>query len=403
MSPDRKETKVCVVGLGYTGLPTATILASSGYTVHGVDVKPDVIELINSGHAPMTEPDLDMLLQAALSTGRFRAYAEPSEAEVYILCVPTPCNADHSADLTFVMDATQSIARFVKPGDIVVLESTSPPGTTDQVAKLLYMESNVPAGSLHVAHAPERVLPGRVLREVVENDRVIGGVDKSSTEKTIEFYSTFVSGELHGTDAKTAEVVKLVENASRDVNIAFANELSMIADDLGLDIWEIIEIANRHPRVNLLRPGPGVGGHCIAVDPWFLVSSAPDHSELIRTARTVNDGKPAWVVERIKRRAERFRSPRIACFGLAYKANVNDFRESPALKIVDGVSAANIGKVAVVEPHLDRHDTFHLATVDKAVEWADILVFLVAHDEFKRIPPQALDEKSIIDACGLFR
>lgn len=402
---DEKESpkRVCVVGLGYTGLPTAAVLASRGYHVHGVEVNHEAVETINSGHAHIVEPDLDMLVRAAVGTGMLRAHPTPTEADVFILCVPTPCTADHEPDLYFVMEATRSIAPFVRAGNLVILESTSPPGTTERLASLLYETSGLATGELRVAHAPERVLPGRVLREVVENDRVIGGIDETSTEACAEFYRTFVSGGLFLTNARTAEAVKLTENAYRDVNIAFANELSVVADELDLDVWELIDLANRHPRVNILRPGPGVGGHCIAVDPWFLVSVANDACRLIRTARSINDDKPDWVVQRVLRRAERFRSPRIACLGLAYKPDVDDLRESPAVAIVERLRAAGVGELRVVEPHLRRHPDFELVDPEAALDGADIVVFLVAHARFLKIPRKMFEEKIVIDVCGAFR
>jgi UDP-N-acetyl-D-mannosaminuronic acid dehydrogenase len=400
---DWSARRICVVGLGYTGLPTAAVLASRGYEVHGVEVKPKAVETINSGRAHIVEPDLDMLVQAAVSTGRLRAHLVPAEADVFILCVPTPCTEDNEPVLDFVMEAGRSIAPFLRADNLVILESTSPPGTTEELARLLYEATGLSEDKLQVAHAPERVLPGKILREVVENDRLVGGVDDKSTEAGAAFYSTFVSGALLRTNARTAETVKLAENAYRDVNIAFANEISMLADKLHLDVWELIELANKHPRVEILRPGPGVGGHCIAVDPWFLISASPESTRLMQTARSVNLSKPAWVVERVRRRAERFKKPRIACLGLAYKPNVDDLRESPALAIVRELAAAEVGELRVVEPNLSSHDQFELTTWEQAVDGADIVLFLVAHDEFLRIPRKDLEERIIIDTCGVLR
>lgn len=395
--------KVCVVGLGYTGLPTAAILASRGYDVRGVEIREEAVKTINAGRAHIVEPDLDMLVQAAVSTGKLEAFAEPDQADIFILCVPTPARSDHSPDLQAVIAATHSICPWVREGNVVVLESTSPPGTTDRIAELVLGETGLPKGSVFFAHAPERVLPGKILREVIENARLIGGVDEASTEACAAFYRTFVTGDLHLTNARTAETVKLVENAFRDVNIAFANELSFITDRLGLDVWEVIALANRHPRVNILQPGPGVGGHCIAVDPWFLVASAPDETRLIQTARAVNDSKPAWIVDRVARRASRFKEPRIACLGLAYKPDVDDLRESPAVEVVRLLRDRNVGELLVVEPNLERHPEFDLVPVETALERADIVVVLVAHEPFKRLPPKLLEEKSIVDACGAWR
>ena len=395
--------EVCVVGLGYTGLPTAAVLASRGYRVRGVDVDARAVATINAGRAHIVEPELDMLVQAAVGTGKLEACATPAAADVFVLCVPTPCGPDHAPDRSHVLAATRSICPFVRPGNLVVLESTSPPGTTEHVARVLHELTGIPAGELRVAHAPERVLPGRILREVVENDRIVGGVDEASGEACAAFYATFVSGEIHVTDARTAETAKLVENAYRDVNIAFANEVSLLADDLELDVWELIELTNRHPRVQILRPGPGVGGHCIAVDPWFLVDSAPESTPLIRAARAVNERKPGWVVERVLRRSQRFVAPRIACLGLAYKPNVDDLRESPALEVVRGLRDAGVGELRVVEPHLERHEEFELISPHAALEDADIALFLVAHDAFRKIPRKALEEKVVIDTCGVLR
>lgn len=396
-------TRICILGLGYIGLPTAAVLASRGYTIHGVEIDPQAAATINSGKAHIVEPELDILVRAAVETGKLRAHSAPTTADIYVLCVPTPLADAHRPDLSFVRTAAESLCPHVQPGNLVILESTSPPGTTEMVADLVYRESRLERGQLHFAHAPERVLPGRILREVVENDRIIGGVDEASTEACAAFYSTFVSGELHLTTARMAETVKLVENASRDVSIAFANELSLLAHTLELDVWELIRLANRHPRVQILNPGPGVGGHCIAVDPWFLVDCDPQSTRLIRTAREVNDQKPSWVVERVKRRAERLKRPRIACLGLAYKPDIDDLRESPALQIVRQVARIPDAEVRVVEPNLRSHAEFALASLEDALRDADIVLALVAHRQFKRIPTALLSERTVIDACGVFQ
>ena len=292
---------------------------------------------------------------------------------------------------------------MVRPGNLIILESTSPPGTTAKLAETFYGSGDLQPGDLYLAHAPERVLPGRILREVVENARIIGGHDAPSTEVCAEFYRTFVSGALHLTDARTAETAKLVENAYRDVNIAFANELSLLSDELDIDVWETIELANRHPRVEILKPGPGVGGHCIPVDPWFLVATAPESTTLIRTARGVNERKPDWILERALRHAERFKDPVIACLGLAYKPNVDDMRESPAIDIARGSKDSGKAALRVCEPYLESHDDFALVDHDTALHDADIVLILVAHDDFRRIPRKSFEEKIIIDACGLLR
>ena len=397
------DKRVCVVGLGYIGLPTAAVLASRGYRVHGVEVNPAAVETINAGRAHIVEPELDILVQAAVSTGRLQAHAQPAEADVFILCVPTPL--DHHADppapeLRYVREATASICPHLKPGNLVILESTSPPGTTEMVADIVREQTGLASPDIHFAHAPERVLPGRILREVVENDRIVGGIDEPSTDACAAFYATFVSGKLLKTDSRTAETAKLVENGFRDVNIAFANELSVLCEKLNLDVWELIRLANHHPRVNILQPGPGVGGHCIAVDPWFLVAASPDRTPLMQAARQVNNAKPGWVVQRVITKAERFKNPRIACLGLAYKPDIDDLRESPAVEIVEALSAAGIGEIRVVEPNLTRHERFELMPLEQALDGADIVVVLVAHTPFRRISPPMLAEKVLIDTCG---
>jgi len=338
-----KNKKICVVGLGYIGLPTAAVLSSRGYDVHGFEVNSKAVEIINAGKAHIVEPELDILVRAAVQMGKLKASTEPAPADIFMLCVPTPFQDDHVPDLSFVRNATEAICPLIEAGNLIILESTSPPGTTEMVADIVASKTGLAVGDLHFAHAPERVLPGKILREVVENDRIIGGLNERSTEICAEFYRTFVSGELHLTDARTAETAKLVENAFRDVNIAFANELSLLADQLDLDVWRLIELANKHPRVDILSPGPGVGGHCIAVDPWFLVHASPEMTPLIRMAREVNQQKPQRVVERIVKRAGRFKNPKIACLGLAYKPDIDDLRESPAVAIVDALVERDLG------------------------------------------------------------
>jgi UDP-N-acetyl-D-mannosaminuronic acid dehydrogenase len=396
---------VCVIGLGYVGLPTAAVLASRGYDVHGVDVNPKAVETINSGKAHIVEPDLDLLVRAAVQTGKLKAHTTPAASDVFVVCVPTPFKGDHEPDLSYVESATRLICPFLKPGNLVVLESTSPPGTTEMMAQIVERETGLDTSKVHFAHAPERVLPGKVLREIVENDRIIGGIDDASTQKCVDFYSTFVSGEIHTTTSRTAETAKLVENAYRDVNIAFANELSLLADELSLDVWELIRLANRHPRVNILSPGCGVGGHCIAVDPWFLVHAAPAVTRMIRTGREVNDFKPEWVIDRIKRKAARFKRPKIACLGLAYKPDIDDLRESPAVHIVEKLLADKEldADIAVVEPYVSSHPKFPLVPLDKAIADADIVLLLCAHKQFKKISPTLLAEKILIDTCGILR
>jgi UDP-N-acetyl-D-mannosaminuronic acid dehydrogenase len=395
------DKRICVMGLGYIGLPTAAILASRGYFVHGVDVSRKAVDAINEGRAHIVEPDLGILVQAAAQTGRLKAFSEPAESDIYLICVPTPVTDDHQPDISFVIVTTEMICPYLKAGDLVILESTSPPGTTAKIARIVKDRTGLQAPDILFAHAPERVLPGRILREVVDNDRIVGGLDDASTEACAEFYATFVTGNILKTTARMAETVKLVENAYRDVNIAFANELSLLALDLDLDVWELIRLANRHPRVNILNPGPGVGGHCIAVDPWFLAASAPESTRLIQTARRINLEKTDWVYQRILACAERFRHPKIACLGLAYKPDIDDLRESPALEIVRRLKAARIGELFVVEPNIREFPEFELCGLDEALSAADIVVFLVAHRPFLKIPVLRLREKLIIDTCGV--
>lgn len=397
------DKKICVVGLGYIGLPTAAVLASRGYTVHGVELKQSVVDVINSGKAHVVEPDLDILVRAAVQTGKLKAHTQPADADVFIICVPTPCMQDHSPDLSYVYAATEAVCPYLKPGNLVVLESTVSPGTTEEMAAIVAKKTGLRPPDIHLAHAPERVLPGKILREVVENDRIVGGIDEASTQACADFYRTFVSGELLLTNARTAETAKLVENSYRDVNIAFANELSLLADELKLDVWELIALANRHPRVNILSPGCGVGGHCIAVDPWFLVHKAPGITKLIRTAREVNNHKPHYIVERVLRLAKRFKNPKIACLGLAYKPDIDDLRESPAVEIVQELMQSGVGEICVVEPNIPSHPDFAVMPLEAALTDADIVVVLVAHRPFKRIAANLLAEKIIIDTCGALR
>jgi UDP-N-acetyl-D-mannosaminuronic acid dehydrogenase len=401
--PVPQDTRICVVGLGYIGLPTAAVLASRGYTVHGVEVDARAAEIINSGRAHIVEPDLDILVRAAVETHKLEAHPRPAPADIFMLCVPTPITPEHAPDLSYVRSATESICPVLRPGNLVILESTSPPGTTEMIAEIVHANTELAPGQVFFAHAPERVLPGQILREVVQNDRIVGGIDAKSSELCAAFYRTFVAGQIHITSARMAETAKLVENAYRDVNIAFANELSVLADELKLDAWDLISLANRHPRVNILNPGPGVGGHCIAVDPWFLVHAAPQLTPLIRQARETNDAKPGWVVERIKRRAARLKRARIACLGLAYKPDIDDLRESPAVEVVHLLEAQGEYELRVVEPNLTEHRDFELMPLAQALDGADIVVILVAHRDFKNIPKNLLSEKIIFDTCGALR
>jgi len=393
--------KICVIGLGYIGLPTASLLGTKGFSVHGVDVSQHVVNTINEGKIHIVEPDLDIMVKSAVNAGNLKAGMEPIEADVFIIAVPTPFKGDYEPDLSYVESATKMISPFVKPGDLVILESTSPVGTTDEVvAKILTENGHDTEKEVYVAHCPERVLPGRILIELVENDRIVGGVNALATEKAVEFYNTFVRGEVLSTDSRTAEMAKLTENSSRDVSIAFANELSIICDDEGINVWELISLANRHPRVNILNPGPGVGGHCIAVDPWFIVARSPEHARLIKTARLVNDAKPDWVIEKVKSRAGKFKHPVIGCLGLAFKADVDDLRESPSVDIVRKLIKENVGEIIISEPNLESHDEFDLLSCEEVISRADIILLLVDHKEYKGIKTLELNEKVLIDTRG---
>jgi UDP-N-acetyl-D-mannosaminuronic acid dehydrogenase len=407
---------VCVVGLGYIGLPTAATLASRGVDVVGVDVNPRVVEAVNAGQPYFSEPDLDMLLRAATTLGKLRAATRPEPADAFIIAVPTPFNEDRSPNLDYIDTAADAIAPSLAPGNVVILESTSPVGTTKRLAcRLAGLRPDLafpPARhgepvDIHVAHCPERVLPGRMVRELIENDRIVGGMTEACAEHAEAVYRVFLQGRAFRTDAATAELVKLVENAYRDVNIAFANELSLICDQLGLNVWSVIELANRHPRVSILQPGAGVGGHCIAVDPWFIIASAPQRARLIRAAREVNDGKPAFVVQQIRERAERFKRPVVACLGLTYKPDVDDVRESPAIEIVAQLARGG-ERVLVADPNLRALPEKLAALPDlalsdtlEAVRQADIVALLVAHSSFRKIPREELMRRVVIDATGL--
>ena len=391
---------VNVYGLGYIGLPTAAILANKGYQVLGVDVSLEVIETINEGKVHIVEPELDTLVKRAVSSGRLEAKLTAAKANIHIIAVPTPFKERCKPDLAYIEAATATIASVLQSGDLIILESTSPVGTTDLIAKTLQQACS-PLTDFYVAHSPERVIPGRVIQELVENDRVIGGVDEASTVKAVSFYQTFVEGEVMATNARTAEMCKLTENSFRDVNIAFANELSIICDELDINVWELIGLANHHPRVNILRPGPGVGGHCIAVDPWFIVDSAPKSAQIIRLARNINDNKPRWVIDKVKQAAAKFTQPVIACLGAAFKADIDDLRESPSLAIIQHLQQAAIGKIITVEPNVNDIDSVTLVSLDEALEQADILLLLVEHKEFKCLDRAVLLEKTVIDTKGI--
>lgn len=398
------DKKITVLGLGYIGLPTASLLGTKGYKVHGVDTSEEVVDTIKQGGIHIVEPDLDVLVKSAVQSGNLTASLEPAEADVFIIAVPTPLTAERSPDLSCVEGAAWRIAPFVRPGNLVLLESTSPVGTTENMVARILRESGHAVGEdVFVAHCPERVLPGKILTELVHNDRIVGGVDDASTDAAAEFLSEFVSGEVFKTTAATAEMAKLIENAYRDVNIAFANEVSMIAEQASVNAWELIRLANRHPRVNILQPGPGVGGHCIAVDPWFIVDGYPDYARLIRAAREVNDRKPGWIVDKVKERAGKFKHPVIACLGLAFKADVDDLRESPAVQIVRALREANIGELVVSEPNLAYSPEFPLVPMNEAIERADIVLVLVDHKKFRALKAADLKEKVLMDTRGVIQ
>jgi len=400
------QTRVCVVGLGYIGLPTASVLATKGFPVHGVDVRGDVVETINRGEIHIEEPDLDILVRSAVNSGQLQAGTDPQPADVFILCVPTPIRPDRSPDLSFVEQACDAVRPHVQRGNLIILESTSPPRTTENIVAARAVPDGLQVGrDVFVAHCPERVLPGRILLEVVQNDRVVGGATPECTARAKAFYESFVNGRVLATNCLTAEVTKLVENSYRDVNIAFANELSMLSDGLGIDPWEVIELANRHPRVNILSPGPGVGGHCISVDPWFLVHADPQQTPLMRTAREVNDRKPHHVVDHVLDLARQFASPKIGCLGLTYKADVDDLRESPSLEIAQALRAAGVGQVLACDPHVreDRVPDLTLTSLSDVLAQCQILVLLTDHRIFRDVPAKVLREKVVVDTRGLWR
>lgn len=399
-------TKVTTLGLGYIGLPTSALIASHGVSVHGVDISQHVVDTINAGKIHIVEPDLDKAVASAVSNGFLKAATTPAAADVYLIVVPTPFKGgNHEPDISYIQAATDVILPLLKEGDLYIIESTSPVGTTERMQDFIYAKRPELKGKLYIAYCPERVLPGNVMYELVHNDRVIGGMDEASTSKACEFYAQFVKGELHRTNARTAEMCKLTENSSRDVQIAFANELSLICDKAGIDVWELIRLANKHPRVNILQPGSGVGGHCIAVDPYFITAEFPMESKIIAKAREINNYKAFWCSSKIREAINQFklqenRAPKVALMGLAFKPNIDDLRESPAVYITQRVlQHAREESYFIVEPNVDEHSVYKLTTVDEAVELADIIVFLVAHNQFKQL--ELPESKIIFDFCGV--
>jgi UDP-N-acetyl-D-mannosaminuronic acid dehydrogenase len=397
---------ICIMGLGYIGLPTAAVLADRGYDVVGVDIRQDVVDTINRGEIHIHEPGLGELVNRVVQAGKLRASSQPIEADVFFICVPTPINADKSPDLSCVKAASQAIRPFVRNGNLVILESTSPPKTTHDVVALEAIPGGLtPGENVHVAYCPERVLPGQILREVVENDRIVGGLTESCTSIAAAFYESFVIGKVHRTNAVTAEMTKLVENAYRDVNIAFANEISMLAHEVNANAFEIIELANRHPRVNVLSPGAGVGGHCISVDPWFLVHASPLATPLIHAARQVNNSKPAFIIRQFTELALMNNIRRVGCLGLAYKPDVDDLRESPSLRIARQLIASPCVNAMICEPFLDPSDftEFPLNTLDEVIDSCDAIILLTNHSQFRNVPNLVREGTLLIDTCGQWR
>ncbi|OFN74853.1 UDP-N-acetyl-D-mannosamine dehydrogenase [Corynebacterium sp. HMSC074E01] len=413
----RSFGKVSVVGLGYIGLPTAAFIASKGIPVVGIDVNQDAVDSINAGTVPFFEPGFGELLARVVEDGTLAAQTEQVDADAYIVCVPTPFREDHSVDIKYIRAASEALAPYLKPGALVVLESTSPPGTTEDMAKhLIELRPDLSLNdedenAIFVAHCPERVLPGKMMEEMENNDRVIGGLTPKGAQLARDLYATFCTADLLLTNATTAEMAKLTENSFRDVNIAFANELSLICDRLGIDVWELIELANHHPRVNILQPGPGVGGHCIAVDPWFIVSAAPEEARLIQTARNVNDGKPQWVIDQVLKALEDKENPVVAALGIAFKNDIDDLRESPSLEIVKRLGVDNPQlDIRVVEPNvealppvLSNLSNLTKQDTEEAIAAADVVLLLVNHRQFVELDQSLLGGKTIIDTKGIWR
>jgi UDP-N-acetyl-D-mannosaminuronic acid dehydrogenase len=396
--------KALFMGLGYIGLPTAAVVARHGLDVVGVDINPQVVDTINQGKIHIVEPDLDEVVREVVANGKLRATTVPEEADAYFIVVPTPFKHNHRADISYVESATRAVIPYLKEGSLFVIESTSPVMTTEKMAEVIFKERPELKGKIFIAYCPERVLPGDVLRELIHNDRVIGGIDEASTQKAIDFYKHFVKGALHGTNARTAEMCKLTENSSRDAQIAFANELSMICDKAGINVWNLIELANKHPRVNILQPGCGVGGHCIAVDPWFIVSDFPEQAQVIKRVRETNDYKSDWCANKVLEACQDFenkhdREPVVACMGLAFKPDIDDLRESPAKYIASRVISESRADILIVEPNVTEHKSFNLVDYRRAYDEADIVVWLVRHKEFLTIAQDS--QKLELDFCGI--
>lgn len=398
--------KACFMGLGYIGLPTAIIAAKHGIQITGVDINPHVVEMTNAGHLHIIEPGMEKMLQEVVKTGMLKASVTPEVSDAYFMVVPTPFKGNHEPDVSYVEAATHAVLPLLKEGDLYVIESTSPVGTTEAMARIIFNERPELEGKIYIAYCPERVLPGNVIYELVHNDRVIGGLNPESTDKAFEFYSQFVQGTLHKTNCRTAEMCKLTENSSRDVQIAFANELSLICDKAGINVWELVNLANKHPRVNILQPGCGVGGHCIAVDPWFIVSDYPEQAQLIKRARETNDYKADWCANKVLETCQKFveqneHEPVVACMGLAFKPNIDDLRESPAKYIASRIISESRADVLIIEPNISTHKSFHLTDYREAYEKADIIVWLVRHDVFLALPRE--EGKIELDFCGVRR
>lgn len=399
--------KVTTIGLGYIGLPTSALIADNNISVFGVDINPSVVDTINQGKIHIVEPELDKIVAKSVQSGFLKAGTKPQTADTYLIVVPTPFKNKNQPDISYVEAATKNIIPLLKEGDLLIIESTSPVGTTEKMADIVFDIRPELKGEIHMAYCPERVLPGNVMYELVNNDRVIGGIDEKSTKKAISFYRQFVNGKLHATNARTAEMCKLTENASRDVQIAFANELSLICDKANIDVWELINLANKHPRVNILNPGCGVGGHCIAVDPYFITSEFPEESQIIGKAREINNYKSYWCADKISEAKHQYqlkngKEPAIALMGLAFKPNIDDLRESPAKYIVQRVlQEAHDETYYIVEPNLEEHQVFKLTNYKEAIEQADIIAFLVGHREFETL--EIPKHKTVLDFCGITR